>query len=1803
MCPLLPLVGCLLAVGTWQAAAAPPRPGELAGYAKDGTLAARVAFAKEIGNDQFDPDLLAQARFKMQRLLLEAQLIDPGTAAPIANAPPPAWQGMSTTGTVKVLCLLIEFNDFVHNPANTPAAIQNALFGAGDPAFAPYESLTNYYQRSSYNKLTIQGNTVGWYRTAYDRSTVAQNTEGRQDLIKEALNHYAALGHDFSQYDSDGDGEVDMFYVIYAGPDNGWGNFWWAYQPTWQNEWPFAYQVSGKTLSKYSFQFESQNLLGHFSPRVIIHETGHALGIPDFYDYDDTVGPDGGVGGLDMMDGNWGDHNCFSKWILGWLTPTVVGAFGSQTRTLRASGTSEDCIMIVPAASAAGQFSEYFMVQNRIKAGNDDVPNWPGSGMLIWHIDATAGQSYAYNNSNTSHKLLRLMEADGLEQIENNGTGNAGDFYAAGSAFTPTSLPNSSLYNGDDSWVSVTNFTPAQPVMSALFTINNPFVAQPTAGITSPVGGFLAPPDATISITANASDPTSGIPPSVAFYGDGSLISTDPSPPYTASWVGAGSGSHVLTAVATGSSGSTHTSAPVVIGIISSDPPPNDDFTGSSTIAVNPGTATGTNFNASAQTSEPDHAGRVPQRSVWWTWRVPITGTATITTAGSSFDTILAAYTGSSIDSLVARASNDDASEGATTSAVVFAVDAGDSIQIAVDGHNGAVGTITLNVVVVDTPPANDDFAAATTIPNGSSPVTVTGVNTHATAQPGEPAHAGRSAQASLWWRWTAPSDGWLRVSTAGSSFDTVLGVYTGTAVDALTVRASNDDSRNSEETSSLYLAVSGGTTYFIAVDSGFWETGDIALFTSFDDTNDPPTITLNSPTDGQSAGLNFNLNLSAEAYDPEGRIKEVRFDFYLDGSLVETIPAHSDRVAYEASRRMLVAGEYTIIATVEDDQGLTASVTVTVVVGEISLPTALDNPLTWLSGGAQSWSGTAGKSHDGTSAAVSGALGDGEQSWLSTTVTGPGNIACWWSVSSQANFDFLKFYIDGVPQQARISGEVGWTPASWMIPAGNHTVKWQYEKDGSQAAGADAAWVDQVVWLTPPELAGASVVTAPTGVPLSYSLISNVSVASYLVLSGTLPDGLELDPATGEVAGTPTTAGTYNVTLQGSNAGGSGTKAVTFTIFAALPIPISVETPPLPWTTGGDSVWYGESTVTFDGVDAAQSGPIMDSKSVWAQTYVAGPGTLAFWWKVSSEPDYDLLRFAVDGVEPAGVPGISGAVDWQPITVTIPAGNHALRWTYAKDYSLGSGEDAGWLDQVVFTPDLPWALDTPALAWGTSGDADWAGQILTTHDGVDAARSGVIAHSQQSTTEIRIAGAGLLSFWWKVSSEANYDFLRFYLDGEEQPLIPAISGEVDWQQHTLAIPAHNHSLRWTYSKDGSNNIGADTGWLDQVDFTSFNFTAPGTTAGRSLWRRPEQGAPPVALSARGTAVPYDMMRFTVGTTGTYTLKSTAGWDNYLFLYSTAFDPASPLSNVLLGNDDFESAGTAGFATTLTAGTPYFLVASGFNNSDSGKHILDISGAGGVEVTLAVPGSTVGRPVWHRPDNNAANPPTTLSGVGTAVPFDAVSFTVSATGGYRMQSTGSWDNYLLLYANGFDPATPLANVVIGNDDLGAVGVAGFAVTLEAGKPYVLVTNGYRNSFTGKYTLAITGPGRPQADPALVNWRLTWFGSKTDGGNGANGNDYDHDGISNLLEFAFGLDPTRPDAALLPQGQRSGANYQVTFAQPDGVTGTTYGAQWSDTLLPGSWTALPDTGVAPQHTFSIPLGASPKAFLRLKVSVP
>jgi len=394
--------------------------------------------------------------------------------------PPPGWRGLPTKGTVRIPVFLVDFPDAPHDPSQTVADVQSKMFGNGNSGDYPYESLKNYYQRSSYNQLTITGDVYGWYPAKYNRSYYL--SQGKVALINEILQEYDSTVN-FADYDADHNGKMDALFIKWAGDDTGWGNFWWACMST--DNSPIT--VDGVKPYKYVWSWYSNPNGGAYNPRVDIHETGHLLGLPDYYDYDDSTGPKGGVGGWDMMDSNWGDHNAFSKYLLGWIDPLVISS-GTQEIILPPSGTSSsnNAVLIMPGA-VPDSFGEFFLVQYREKgSGNDPVSGGPDKAVWIWHVDATlntGGWGFEYDNSYTSHKLLRLMEADGREEIEA-GTGDwdVNDFYLPGQVLGPVTVPNTTTYSGSITNVAVTDMQ--QLVSSMRMDFGIPVAGGPVANFT-----------------------------------------------------------------------------------------------------------------------------------------------------------------------------------------------------------------------------------------------------------------------------------------------------------------------------------------------------------------------------------------------------------------------------------------------------------------------------------------------------------------------------------------------------------------------------------------------------------------------------------------------------------------------------------------------------------------------------------------------------------------------------------------------------------------------------------------------------------------------------------------------------------------------------------------------------------------------------------------------------------------------------------------------------------------------------------------------------------------------------------------------------------------------------------------------------------------------------------------------------------------------------------------------------------------------------------------------------------------------
>ena len=117
-------------------------------------------------------------------------------------------------------------------------------------------------------------------------------------------------------------------------------------------------------------------------------------------------------------------------------------------------------------------------------------------------------------------------------------------------------------------------------------------------------------------------------------------------------------------------------------------------------------------------------------------------------------------------------------------------------------------------------------------------------------------------------------------------------------------------------------------------------------------------------------------------------------------------------------------------------------------------------------------------------------------------------------------------------------------------------------------------------------------------------------------------------------------------------------------------------------WSTAGAAQWRPQRKITYDGEDAAQSGTIGHGGATSMQSVFTGPGTIQFWWKVSSEPKHDTLRFYIGGAEQGRV---SGEVDWHFREFHIPPGPQTLKWTYQKNSRATRGQDRAWVDQIAF--------------------------------------------------------------------------------------------------------------------------------------------------------------------------------------------------------------------------------------------------------------------------------------------------------------------------------------------------------------------------------------------------------------------------------------------------------------------------------------------------------------------------------------
>ena len=472
-----------------------PSESELQAYAEDGTLDQRLAYQESLGNEEYDAGLIESARSR------EAAATSGASA--YSQTVPGNWEsGMGSVGEAHVLALHVTFPDDEGEPAaqfpegDDVEALQS-LIGpvtegfestasgyTGNEGYYPYESLHEYYYRSSYGKLSVDGVALE-YEALHPAS---HYDNGLEELYIEAL---AQLDDelDYSKFDGNGDGRIDALYVHFACENPQWGTAWWSNEQTCKSEGAAVLRDGVRLWNAVSLHNASNT---EYGVRTAIHETGHVLGLPDLYSYLDQSSTRTGVLTFDMMNTNCGDHNGFSKWMLGWIdsddiTRIVANDDGVTVKDGNADPVSyssdavaraelstyagDDCGGIVAVSNSEelitgdGLFSSYYLVQYDDYVNNQSVSADTAQGRIelpagfrVFRVQAEllpSGVDFAHNNTHgkVHNQLIEIVDPDGDAKhadydgfIVAEGASAYGCMYHAGDAVAPTTSPSTNFY-------------------------------------------------------------------------------------------------------------------------------------------------------------------------------------------------------------------------------------------------------------------------------------------------------------------------------------------------------------------------------------------------------------------------------------------------------------------------------------------------------------------------------------------------------------------------------------------------------------------------------------------------------------------------------------------------------------------------------------------------------------------------------------------------------------------------------------------------------------------------------------------------------------------------------------------------------------------------------------------------------------------------------------------------------------------------------------------------------------------------------------------------------------------------------------------------------------------------------------------------------------------------------------------------------------------------------------------------------------------------------------------------------------
>lgn len=333
-------------------------------------------------------------------------------------------------GTPKMLVIPINLND---EKATDKDLEELRIAFDGTEVQTGWESVRTYYEKASYGNLQIQMDVLQeWFTPQYEKEyyenyyDMTTQSYGDNLLLREAL---AAFNNkiNYNDYDYDKDGYIDGIWLIYNCRIDFTGNsMWWAFQTTEESNILYD-SIRAKFFAFAGLDFihikktSYPNTDLHVDAHTYIHETGHLLGLDDYYNYNDTYDAEG-LYGADMMDSNVGDHCSISKLLLGWVEPKVL----TETTTVTLKNFSQTGEFLLVTKSFQTIYDEYFLIEffnNSITNRHDKPFGSNCFGIRILHVNATLNSSgesnggdylsyFKYDNTDGDKQFVKQLRAD-----------------------------------------------------------------------------------------------------------------------------------------------------------------------------------------------------------------------------------------------------------------------------------------------------------------------------------------------------------------------------------------------------------------------------------------------------------------------------------------------------------------------------------------------------------------------------------------------------------------------------------------------------------------------------------------------------------------------------------------------------------------------------------------------------------------------------------------------------------------------------------------------------------------------------------------------------------------------------------------------------------------------------------------------------------------------------------------------------------------------------------------------------------------------------------------------------------------------------------------------------------------------------------------------------------------------------------------------------------------------------------------------------------------------------------------------